>query len=803
MWAITGIITEYGEKLLPGVALLAVPALYFLLKDQKRKRKLVTAERYVQMGLRFYDQDERFLSIKNGALRYFLVNEAYTALLGKKKADFLGKRDEDIFDHEMAQKLHEVDRKVLKSGEKIQQDIVWKGRTYRMHKFPLVLPDGGNGIGAYTEDITEAVRRREERERIIKRNEILIDVSAKDFQSSHEQLDYVLRKALALTESTYGYIYLYNEEDRLFTLENFAKDGVVLSRRKSAQMIYSLDRMGLWSESVKTGKPMIYNGTMSSDAEPIKDAAPFNMMTIPVIMESQVTAVIGVANKPNGYSSDDAEELSLLMNGVWNAKERRETTLQLKQANHRLASNKDKLSLILNSSAEGIYGMDVEGNFTFINQSALDLLGYEDAGEVIGTNCHERIHHSTKEGIAVARENCQIYEAIGKGDVLTEENEVFYRKDGSFFSVRYSAHPQIHNGEIIGSVVTFSDITQRKRQEEEVLYLSYHDALTGLYNRTYLDKICADLEEEKFMPMSVVVGDVNGLKLSNDIFGHRKGDEFLKRIAEIIRSHTREEDLLFRVGGDEFYLFLRSTREEEAKDIMGRIANSIREEDFHGVRGGIALGLSVMENTETSLESVMNDAEQKMYREKTITKSEESTRQLKSFVEIIMQREEERVHAENTVHIAEVIGKALSLPEEEMTKLKDAAYIHDIGKITGFMSEGEEKYVLPTRRDHAVIGYRILNSFEETMELARIILSHHEKWDGSGYPKGLKGKEIPLLSRIIAVAERFDRLTSGYSADSLTEEEAFAVMKMESGRVLDSSLVDILMEIREKKVSGI
>jgi len=295
------------------------------------------------------------------------------------------------------------------------------------------------------------------------------------------------------------------------------------------------------------------------------------------------------------------------------------------------------------------------------------------------------------------------------------------------------------------------------------------------------------------------VGDVNGLKLSNDIFGHKKGDEFLVKIAQIIRENTREEDIVFRVGGDEFYLFMKNTNEDTARTIMDRISSSISEEDFHGVRGGIALGLSVMNSKEMSLDEIMTDAEQKMYREKTLTKSKDNTRQLKSLIDIIMKSEEEREHAENTVKIAEDIGKALSLTEDMLNKLKDAAFVHDIGRITQIMSEKENRNGLSTRKDHAVIGYRILNSFDSTMDIARIVLSHHEKWDGSGYPKGLVGEEIPLLSRIITVAERYDRLTSRFSLTPLTKEDAFSVMKMESGTILDGTLVALLIEGKENR----
>lgn len=771
-------------------------ALFFFLLYWLKKKEVIVTKRYVDMGLHFYDEDERFLSVKDEKLRYFLINEAYTKIFGRKKEDFIGKRDEDVFEEDLAKRLREVDQAVLEKQEKIVIELTWDERRYRMRKFPLILPNGKKGVGAYTEDITDAVRRREERERIIRRNEILLDVVSRDFRSSHEQLDYVLKKALVLTESTYGYIYLYNETDKTFILENFARNGVVTSSRREAQQIYRLDKMGLWGESVRTGKPMIYNGEEDiSHEELLHGASAFHMMTVPVIMEEKILAVVGVANNPYGYQITDAEDLSLLMTGVWHAKERREYIVELRKTNRSLAETKEKLTLILNSSAEGIYGMDTNGNFTFINESALTLFGYTDVKEVIGKSCHELIHYRSSEGLPVPKEECRIYHAIDRGEIITEEDEVFCRIDDTCFPVRYSAHPQILNGEIIGSVVTFSDITERKKQEEEVLYLSYHDALTGLYNRAYLESISQDLENEKNLPLSVVVGDVNGLKLSNDIFGHKKGDDFLKRISRIIEDSTRKEDLLFRVGGDEFYLFLKNTEEEKARSIMQRIAHSIQKEDFHGIQGGISLGLSVRIDGSIDIGDVMNDAEQKMYREKTLNKSRESARQLKAFIDILMKKEEERLHAENTMKIAQEIGNAISLSREVMTKLKDAAYVHDIGKITKIVNREEEQPLCITREEHAVIGYRILNSFEQTMDLAGIVLSHHEKWDGSGYPKGLKGEEIPLLSRIISVAERFDRLTSVLSETPLSVENAISVMKEESGRILDEKLVDALAEI--------
>ncbi|WP_312651811.1 diguanylate cyclase [Proteiniclasticum sp.] len=796
--------TYNSEHLVPAAGLILLGLILLHLYTNTKQHKLVEkSKKYIAMGIDFFNDDERYLAVKDKNLRYFLVNKAMAGIYEDIEVGFHGKTDEDIFQPELAAKLKALDLNVLRSGKPHQEDISWREKTYRIRKFPLILPDGTEGIGTNGIDITDAVNRRKERERIIRRNEILIDVFTRDFSSSHDQLDYVLKKALALTESTYGYIYLYSETEEAFTLENFARNGKIVSHSRIRKQIYRLDKMGLWSEAVHYRKPMIYHEpkktTYDLNASGKENVTYFNMMTVPVIIEEKVLAVVGVANNMSGYTNTDAEELSLLMTGVWHAKERKETVTALERTNRSLAENKDKLTHILNSSADGIYGMDVEGNFTFINKSGLQILGYDEASSLIGKNCHQLIHHSNRDLERIPKEKCKIFYAISRGDVVTEENEVFFRKDGSYFPVRYSAHPQILNGEIIGSVVTFTDITMRKIHEENVLYLSYHDALTGLYNRAYLEKVYAELEQEVNLPLSVVVGDVNGLKLSNDIFGHKKGDDFLQRIALIIKGSTREEDLLFRVGGDEFYLFLKNTREDEAKIIMNRISEAISSENFNGVKGSIALGVSVMENMNMSLENTMNDAEQKMYREKTLKRKEESSRQLESFISIMMKRKEDRLHAEKTREIALSIGKALSLPEEDMIILRDAAYLHDIGKIPQIMQKEGRSGFMPTRKDHAIIGYRILNSFEETMDIARVILSHHEKWDGSGYPKGLKEQEIPRLSRIVTVAERFDRLTSEDPDSPEKISEALMDMKKDAGVTLDRELVEVLAEIFEDK----
>lgn len=788
-------IYSFSSQLVPmeivvAIVGIAVAVLAYLTLRFRIRR--ITTDEYVNLAMDFFNADNRYLSFKDQEKRYFMVNRAFLDLHQQREEQFIGKKDQDVFDKELAIELERMDDEVLQTNKAVVKVLYGKDRVYRFHKFPVLLPGKKKGIGINVEDITEDIAYEKELARNIRRNEILINAFAKDYDSSHDQMDYVLNQALEITGSDYGYIYLFDESKKLFSLENFAVKGKVSSKRRSYKQNYSLDKMGLWSKSVKTREAQIFNRVKRSGRREEEDDH-FNLMTVPVIIEDQVVAVVGVANNPKGYTRMDTEELSLLMIGAWNAKFRRESTLQLRDMNTELLEHKEKLILILNSSADGIYGMDKEGNFTFINKSALCLLGYEKVQDLIGKNCHKMIHHHRKDGTEYPSEECRVYDSINRGKVFSCEDEVFTRKDGSSFSVRYSAHPQIRNGEIIGAAITFSDITEQKKREEEILYLTYHDPLTGLYNRSYLEKVHGELEKEKHYPLSIVVGDVNGLKLSNDIFGHHRGDLFLKRTADVIKKSIREEDLVFRVGGDEFYLFLKNTREEEAKAVMEMIQKAVELEDFNGIRGSISLGLYVKTGNELSLEEALNDAEQSMYREKTVRAKMEGKRQLAFLIQHLMSYPKERTHAENTRNYAEAIGKVLQLKQDELRDLEDAAYLHDIGKIPTLLGRSKwEMSFYPTRKDHAIIGYRILNSFEETAGIAKAVLSHHEKWNGTGYPKGLVGEEIPLLSRIIAVAEKFDRLTGVSYGEPMSKEKALRHLDQEKGNTLDPVVVEAL-----------
>ena len=240
---------------------------------------------------------------------------------------------------------------------------------------------------------------------------------------------------------------------------------------------------------------------------------------------------------------------SLIENLELNVQER---TRELHKVNSQLEASKDDLQLILNTAAEGIYGIDLKGNCTFCNKSCIEILGYNDQTELLEKNMHQLIHHTHRDGTPYSTEECKIYNAIIKGQGSHMEDEVFWRADGTSFDVEYYSYPQIKNGEITGAVVTFMDISERKQKEAEIQYLNCYDTLTGLHNRRCFEDNRAKIDIPDNIPLSVIFADINGLKMTNDIFGHTAGDNLIKKSSEILQQVCRQNDVVARVGGDEF-----------------------------------------------------------------------------------------------------------------------------------------------------------------------------------------------------------------------------------------------------------
>ncbi len=375
------------------------------------------------------------------------------------------------------------------------------------------------------------------------------------------------------------------------------------------------------------------------------------------------------------------------------------------------------------------------------------------------------------------------------------------KKDGSngWMWVRGEAVKDL-SGNITSLWGAAQDITEHKRIQNELYYLGNHDDLTGLFNRRFFEQALVRITTEENLPLSFIVCDINGLKLVNDSFGHNAGDMLLKKLSLVIQKACREEDIIARMGGDEFIILLPKTSAGEC----ARVANHIKELASGETVDKIALSISYGYSTQTSVEQssieIIANAENHMYRRKLYERSSIRSKTIDLIMNALFEKSNrEAAHSNRVGTICVSIASKLTMDKDAVSQLRIAGLIHDIGKI------GIDEKILnkpgaltsDERRDierHPEIGWRILSSTNEFSELAQSVLHHQEKWDGSGYPTGLKGEDIPLEARIISVADAYDAMTSHRSYRSaLSRDEAVKELVRCSGTQFDPTIVDVFV----------
>lgn len=340
-----------------------------------------------------------------------------------------------------------------------------------------------------------------------------------------------------------------------------------------------------------------------------------------------------------------------------------------------------------------------------------------------------------------------------------------------------------------------------EQSEKDNLYLSYYDLLTGLYNRRFYEMEVKRLDVESNLPISVIMADVNGLKMINDAFGHQLGDQLLKKAADTIRSICRTTDVLARWGGDEFVALLPNTSYEEAEKLVEQVKEVCCRESIDMFHASISLGWDTKATTDVDISEILKNAENAMYRHKIIQSEGLRGNLINIIVKTLYEKNprEER-HSERVGEVAQKIGAAIGLSETEAGKLKLIGHLHDIGKIAVDESILNKEGRLTAREQeeiqrHPDVGFRILTATSETLDFADCILSHHERWDGKGYPRGLAGQDIPIEARIIALADSYDAMSSERPyRKALDEAVILYEIKKNAGYQFDPDLARVFVE---------
>lgn len=299
------------------------------------------------------------------------------------------------------------------------------------------------------------------------------------------------------------------------------------------------------------------------------------------------------------------------------------------QQEHQLKAQNEYIELLLNSTSEAIYGVDIQGRCTFVNLACLEMLGYELESELIGKQIHELIHHTHPDGRPYPMQQCRIHLATQLGQAAHVEDEVHWRADGSSFPVEYWSHPMRRDGRLVGTVVAFTDISDRKRAEGKIKELAFFDQLTGLPNRTLLiDRV----RQATMTTMrngnygSLLFIDLDNFKTLNDTLGHDMGDLLLKKVAQRLRHCVREVDTVARLGGDEFMVVTAELGTDEGVAAAGieMIAEKILTALNHPFPLGVvehrctaSIGVTLFQGERTSVDDLMRQADLAMYKSKS------------------------------------------------------------------------------------------------------------------------------------------------------------------------------------------
>lgn len=364
---------------------------------------------------------------------------------------------------------------------------------------------------------------------------------------------------------------------------------------------------------------------------------------------------------------------------------------------------------------------------------------------------------------------------------------------------------------------------------EETKKLATIDPLTGILNRRALEEAFnKDVERAKRYnrPLSAIVIDVDDFKLFNDTYGHLFGDQVLKELAKTLRNSCRKTDIVGRYGGDEFCIILPETNLQGATKFAERLLKNIRNltvvtPDNNKIPIKVSIGVASYPDDTYEPEKLLTLADTTMYKAKTsggdsfatisysyktpISKEAPNFDVFLSLINAIDSKDHYTyVHCNDVAKYARKIGEKLGLSKDDLEILELAGKLHDIGKIgipseilkkPGPLTEEEWKII----KEHPRLGYLILNQLSKMEKLLQAILYHHERYDGKGYPQSLEGKEIPLIARILAVADAYSAMkTDRPYRKGLSKKEIISEIKKNMGKQFDPEIAQVFLELLEK-----
>ena len=752
------------------------------------------------------------------------ISPSIYQLTGETPEEYLTTKIQDRFSQKDFMKLNHLFQQQLlleedsKADKKRSVDIELQHRKkdgnsiWVSMKMTFLRDEHGRPIGIHgvTRDISERVEKDQAIQKQNNQQQMLLSASEKLINAVSDNLNNVIEDALSQVGkiSEADRVYLFEHDYHLKVTNNIYEwcgEGIVPQIEILKNVPFS--EVEEWLYYHGKGESIVINDVQAlpegdSVREILEPQGIKSLLSVPVFFEGELFGFIGFdsVRKHHFYTKEEQAFLHQFASNLVMTIKKNDYTEELKNSERYLQIEKEQFKTTLLSVGDGIISTDEEGKVLILNPIAEQLTGWTQE-EAIGKPIEE-VFYIVNE---YTRQRCEnpVQKVLATGDIIELANHtMLISRDGIERPIEDSAAPiRDENSMITGVVLVFRDFTEKKKSQDEIKYLSLHDHLTGLYNRRFFEVEMERLDTERNLPITIIMGDVNGLKLINDSFGHSVGDELLIKGTKSIKNCLRTDDILARVGGDEVAILLPKTAKSEAKALVKRIKAELKEEKIKDIDVSVSFGWETKTKSAESLALVLKKAEDSMYNDKLFEGPSIRGKAIENIISTINEKSpREKAHSERVSKLCVAIGSALDMDEKELNHLKVLGLFHDIGKIAvpddilnkpSKLTDREYKEICR----HAEIGYRILSAANGMTEMAEFVLYHHERWDGKGYPKGLSGEAIPLYSRICTLADACDAMTSDRSyRPAMTNEFAVEELKKNSGKQFDPELVKVFIE---------
>jgi diguanylate cyclase (GGDEF)-like protein/PAS domain S-box-containing protein len=686
---------------------------------------------------------------------YLIVNKSIEDYFGKTKDEIIGKNNFELYPEEAAKIFNESDRAALEGAELKFFELDFDNKVFEEYKKP-VRDEAGKitGITGFSRNITQRKKAIDSLTRSEQnKTELLSNMPGVAFRCNNDE-DYTVT---FISDSCLG-------------LTGYTSEELLSFNPSYNELIHPEYRKALKTKWDAEDD----ENTISTDEYPIRTKLGETKWVMEQSQRSydENHQVIGA----EGFITDITGR---------------------KLAERALKRSEERFRTMFDEAPLGMAIIDAtNGEIYQVNARYAEVIG-RTKRELVSSNIKD---YSDPVEIDTYRNKIK--------QILTHQISVFsqyqqiIKPDGSAIWVNITVAPLNFDEEYSNPrlLCMLEDVTDRRNAEEEILYLSYYDQLTGIYNRRFYAEELRRVDTERNLPITLVMADVNGLKLTNDAFGHHAGDKLLKHIADMIRKQCRADDIFARIGGDEFILLLPQTDSDQAAKLVERITAAIaNEDDYYPVACSVSFGWDTKKEPAEDINKIYTSAEDRMYRRKLTESATMRNDTIKLILRMLAQKyPREEQHSKRVSKLCAEIAEALGMRSDSINELRLAGYMHNIGYI-GLREELVNKagsYTDAERFEmerHPEIAYQLLRSAGKYSAIANYILYHHERPDGRGYPSRAAAADIPVEARIIAVADAFDAMTNDRQyGKKMTASEALKEIKKNAGTQFDSEIAEAL-----------